>query len=226
MAAGELDFALRELISEYGYNEYKLSWVPTKDFKSSARAIGKKIELNITDYFQNEDNMLVLRTAEMLIRQIGHYPKIYPKDYVEYIDSDDFILRHRNTFLKRSKNITCSNIGKNRDLIDSVQRLLDSQLLDEEDISNSYLTWTKTPNHRKIGYAVSVVRIIAISSLLDSQEIPDSVVDYVVYHEFLHLRRGFDPNHKPHDRQVRTWESAYPGMNDMEIRLRKICGVK
>jgi predicted metal-dependent hydrolase len=65
-----------------------------------------------------------------------------------------------------------------------------------------------------------MMRVVAISSALDDDSVPENVVDYVVYHESLHLRQGYRPFRRSHDIQFRTMEKLFPEYGDAEIYLR------
>jgi hypothetical protein len=50
------------------------------------------------------------------------------------------------------------------------------------------LTWSRTKSRRILGRYDSTHRTIFVSLLFDSQHIPDFVLDYVLYHEMLHIK--------------------------------------
>jgi hypothetical protein len=56
--------------------------------------------------------------------------------------------------------------------------------------SNPYITWTTNEFMRKCGYSSSLMNVIVISSYFDGKEIPDSLLDYVVYGEWLRMSEG------------------------------------
>ncbi len=129
---------------------------------------------------------------------------------------------HRPAYISRSRNLTRTANGEVAYLYDSVQRLMDSSLLSESDIENSYISWTRRDSVRRVGFCSTMFRVVGISSRLDSDDIPDHVRDYVVYHECLHLRQGYRPSHRVHDAEFRSWERSYPGWRESETVLRKL----
>ena len=94
-----------------------------------------------------------------------------------------------------------------------MQRLYDCGLLKDADIDNTVIRWTKSPNNTKVGYCYSMMRTIAISCIYDNERISEKSLDHVVYHEFMHIRRGFIPfNHHPHDAVFQEYMSDFPRM--------------
>jgi len=53
------------------------------------------------------------------------------------------------------------------------------------------ISWTKRPNAKSIGHASVLMKVITISSALDSDKIPEFVSDFGLYHDLLHLKKGF-----------------------------------
>ena len=113
-------------------------------------------------------------------------------------------------YLSRSRNLSRTTAGTCRDLSESVQRLLDAGLLSESDVGNSYMSWTRRGALRRMGFCSTMFRVVGISSVLDSQEVPDHVVDYVVYHECLHLRQGYRPDHRSAERSLKAIAGGGP----------------
>lgn len=93
-------------------------------------------------------------------------------------------------------------------------------LLRPEDIDDSYFSWTRRDNTRKIGFCETMFRVVGISSVLDSPDVSQEALDYVVYHECLHLRQRYRPSGRYHDARFRQWEHLYPGWRGIEDELR------
>jgi hypothetical protein len=145
-----------------------------------------------------------------------------PASFLEYVRDPDFITQNRPTYIRRSKNLTRSDIGTCFALSDSLQRLMDSGLILPSDIENSYISWTRRDSARRLGFCSTMFRVVGISSILDSEDVPDDYRDYVVYHECLHLRQGYRSSGTYHTQVFRNWERMYPGWQSIEAGLRKL----
>mgnify|MGYP006299945715 FL=1 len=60
----------------------------------------------------------------------------------------------------------------------------------EGQISKPHLVWSSSPTRRKYGHYQQDTRTVMISSSLDHPQTPPEVLDYVMYHELLHIRVG------------------------------------
>jgi len=67
-----------------------------------------------------------------------------------------------------------------------------------------------------------MMRVVGVSSILDDISVPEFVLDYVVYHESLHLAQGYRPGQKVHDRAFKENERRFPKHEEAEKYLKNI----
>ena len=206
------------------FREARGDFVVRKEFGYSWKVYGAGIEIHIADYLSDAPDDVLSDFCDMVCRRARGLDWSFPSDCLDHIRSDGYILSGRPVYLSRSRNLSQTTAGTCRDLSESVQRLLDAGLLSDTDIGNSYMSWTRRGALRRMGFCSTMFRVVGISSTLDSDEIPDHVVDYVVYHECLHLRQGYRPDHRSHDPQFRSWERSYPDWAVAERSLKAIAG--
>jgi hypothetical protein len=123
-------------------------------------------------------------------------------------------------YLRRSQNLAYSDEGTTYDLGESYERLKGLGLVRDHD--GLFLTWTKRPNHQRVGYCSALMRVIAISSVMDSARVPELVTDYVLYHELLHMEDGLSFSNRHHGPGFRQRERRFPGWEEAERTLRTL----
>lgn len=217
MARAPLD----DLAAAYGYASLEVSFKATKEASISWKIYGKKVYVVLSDYFEGAPNIVILELCESAILWAKGGRMDMPS-YRDWVSNGDFIERNRRMYLKRSRNLARTEAGEHRNLTDSLDRLLESGLVLPSDIENSYFTWTARPNYGKVGYCSPMMRVVAVSRSLDSADVPEAVLDYVVYHETLHLRQGFRPFCRSHDREFRQLERLYPDKDGCNRFLRSM----
>ncbi|HKM09869.1 MAG TPA: hypothetical protein VJX93_05245 [Candidatus Methanomethylophilaceae archaeon] len=207
---------IRDVSSRYGCSVKDASFKDFKDFKVSWNRKGSEKSYCVSDYLSDApDDILYEFFGTLVPRAIGN-KKEYSEKYLDWISSDEFVLSKRPTYLQRSRNVSRTTVGKNREIGESLDRLLDAGLIRDTDIHNSFYTWTINPNCRMLGGCNPMFRVITISSALDSDKVPEDVFDYVTYHETLHLRRGFRPDKRAHDKSFRLLERQFPKWQECE----------
>lgn len=220
------DRRLFELISPIasgsGLELRAASFCRAKEFQASWKRSGNRVDIRVSDYLIDAPDEVIADFSQAVVGAVVNKKPAYGRTYLDWVRSDEYINSKRKIYLRRSRNLTGSPEGNERDLIGSLDRLLDSGLLDPAGIGNSFFSWTKTSNVRKLGFCSPMMRVVGISSVLDDASVPEFVLDYVVYHESLHLAQGYRPGQRPHSKKFKTDEKKYPRYEEAESYLKSI----
>jgi len=211
-----------EVASKYDHPVKSASFENFKDFKVAWNRTGAEKTYKVSDYVSDAPQEIIYDFLDSVIARAMGNKTEYSSKYIDWVTSDDFVLSNRPTYLERSRNVSRTTLGKNKEIGESLDRLIDADLLCESDIHNSYYTWTARPSYTKVGSCNPIFRVITISSSLDSEKVPENVLDYVTYHETLHLRRGYRPHKRAHDKAFRCSERSFPDWKECEKFLTKM----
>jgi hypothetical protein len=88
------------------------------------------------------------------------------------------------------------------------------------------LGWTLQRSRTLLGHYDSAHATISISRWLDSPRVPRAVVEYVVFHEALHMRYPVERNGSRrvvHSRAFREAEKKFPKYEQIRRRLKQMC---
>jgi predicted metal-dependent hydrolase len=198
---------------------------PFKEFKASWQRTGNSADFKVTDYLECADGQMIDEFADNLFKRIRSRGKVelYNDRMKEWFKSDEFLDTNRPVYLRRSRNLTYSSEGNRYHLLESFERLKDQGLVPET--PNTYITWTSRPNRARLGYCSILMRVIAISSALDNDKIPEYVSEYVLYHELLHLKTGLKSG-RYHDKQFKDMERIHPRHREAENWLKRVAAKK
>jgi len=205
----------------YGYDSVSAEFQSFREFKLKWRRSCGWIEFETSDYLKDAPPEVMKGLAEMIFSRLsGTRMDEYPKVMHDWITSDEFVRNNQPEFLRRSKNLTGKAAGAHIDLNESYKRLVDMGLVEyDKDI---VISWTKRPNVKSIGHASVLMKVITISSALDSSNIPSFVSDFVLFHELLHLKKGFDPFGERHGSDFRAMESLHPKASEADEWLKRL----
>lgn len=207
--------------AEHGFSQVMTNWERFKEFKATWKRCSMSAELHITDYMKDSSPELISDLAKGIFGRMGRggARDIYSERLRQHLLSPEFIQRNQPLYLKRSRNLAYCQQGRTYDLSALHNDLLDMGLVNE--VPDAYLTWTKGNNRQRVGYCSVIMRVVAVSRVLDRNEIPSYVPGYVLYHELLHLENGLRFG-SYHDREFRERERAHPHHEEAERWLRKI----
>ena len=212
-----------EVVTSKGYVLEDARFIASKEFTFRWKLNGDRVTLLVSDYIDDAPDQVIRQFVSGACTYIFGGRHVFGDDYLSYMRSDEFILKKRPTYFSRCRRIARTDVGKYRNLFDSVQRLLDRGLLLNSDIDNTLFSWTKGENLTKLGYCAQMFRLVVISAVFDDPHVPEEILDYVVFHECLHLRQGYRPfNRHPHDAEFRRQESLYPDHQRLEKELKEI----
>jgi len=221
----EAEEALRAKFKEigkvYGYENVEAEFAPFKEFKVKWQRSYKWADFKVSDYLSDAPPEVIHGLCDSLFAKIEGEDKEYSEEMCRWITSPEFSENKQPVFLRRARNITRTTKGESKDLDEAYDRLVELGLVEKD--PRIHLTWTIEPNIRMVGSVSVLMKVIKISSVLDTENIPDFVLDYVLYHELCHMMIGFDPTATSHGEHFAKLESKYPKMDEAKEWLKRLC---
>ncbi len=138
--------------------------------------------------------------------------------YRSFINNQEFRHRAIESKRKRGRKIIGSARGEYYDLSEIFSHL--NQIYFDNKIAEPTLSWSARRTYRILGHHDSTHETIVISKSLDDKSVPKFVVEFIVFHEMLHIfhptehRGGRRYNHTP---QFRRDEKTFAYFNEAEI---------
>ena len=200
---------------KHGYERVNAEYTAYRDFKVRWTRTNRWIEFHVSDYLSDAPKEVIDSLVGTLYSKICGSDTIpYTKAMRDWATSETFVYNKQPIYLKRSRGLTKSSEGKHRDLKDSFRRLIDKGLVKEP--RRIFLSWTNDEYSSRVGYCSTLMEVIAISSAFDDPFIPDDVLDYAVYHEYLMISEG--KKHFGEDYNIDTveLERKFPGWKEAE----------
>jgi predicted metal-dependent hydrolase len=87
------------------------------------------------------------------------------------------------------------------------------------------LGWSRTASRTMLGHFDPSHNAIIISRILDSPAVPQVALEYVIFHEMLHLRYPVDHSgarRRVHTREFRQAEKQFPRLREAKDSLRRL----
>ena len=191
-AKNALKEAFQAVGKMYNYGKVDAEFTAFRDFKVKWTRSYQWADFTVSDYLNNAPMGVLEGLAESLFSRIsGREPKPYTPEMNDWITAPEFRDEKQPVYIRRSMNITRSAVGQYKDLDESLDRLKEKGLV-AEDIA-PYLTWTKSPLQRNIGYASTLMDVIVISAGLDKKgSVSDTTLDLAVFRELQVIKDGWD----------------------------------
>ncbi len=217
-----LENALELIGKDYGFDGIEARFYPFKELKSTWLRSGYRAEFRVSDYLQSADDGILLDFGHSLFTRASRRGRRerYSEKLRSWLRSPQFIEVNRPTYLDRSRNLSLSPAGEAHDLNEIRTSLKDRGLIN--DSSDAFISWTIKDNRHRVGYCSVLMKVIAVSSVLDSESVPRYVPEYVLYHELLHLETSEGCLTAGHGRAFRARERLYLEWREAEEWLKRL----
>lgn len=227
--------AFRRFGGDHDIPEIDISYYPYIGLNQTIRVRNGRILVRIADMCRDMPErphraLAYILVAKLLRRRV---PREADRVYSEYIRTAE--MRRRSNERKRShgRKIVTSAKGEYYDL-DEIFDNLNFWYFGER-LPKPVLTWSAKKTYRILGHHDATHDTIVVSKSLDARKVPEFVVEYIVFHEMLHIHHptvhhnGRRYNHTPafrkdeqkfrHYREAEDWIEQ--NVNSLKRRARR-----
>jgi SprT-like family len=223
----EIQFAdaFRQLGSNRSVPEVEVKFYPYAGLHHTIRLRGGRVYVRLSDIFREAPAGVHRALAFILVAKLlrKRRPDVHERVYRDYAYSPQVLRASDLARRSRGRKIISSARGQVYDLEKMFQRLnrryFDSQL------EKPTLTWSQRRTRRILGHHDAAHDCIVISKTLDSEDIPAWFVEYILYHEMLHIKhpaRLIKGRRYYHTNAFRAEEQRYPDYEKAQLLLERI----
>jgi hypothetical protein len=194
-------------------SDIEVRFYPYAGLHHTIRVRTGRVYVRLSDIFQNAPPEVIRALAFLLVARLlsRKAPAAHERVYRAYAFSPQVLRASDLARQKRGRKVISSAQGKAYDL-DRLFAKLNRRHFDGE-IEKPVLTWSKRRARSILGHHDAVHKTITISKALDSRDVPEWFVEYILYHEMLHIKhparliRGRRYYHTP---AFRSEEQRFP----------------
>lgn len=203
----------------YGYEETTAEFAAFRDFKIKWTRSPRWISFEVSDYLSDAPERVMTSMAVTIFDRIkGEEAKAYDDEVSEWITSDEFVRSKQPLFVRRFRGLSRGTAGESRDLADSYERLIDCGLVERD--PDVYIGWAGANRSLRVARSSVLMKVVAMSDLLDDEGVPEDVLDYCLYTQLAHIGMGFNPFSDRRGPEYDALLSRFPGRASMESYLR------
>lgn len=210
-----------EVGARYGYSDVTASFAAFRDFKVKWMRSYRWVNFEVSDYLKGSPDDVLGSIAETLYMKMrGETESSYPQEVTDWLTSREFRDRNQPIYLGRYRSLSLDTKGENLDLSDSIRRLREMGLV--EDDPDVVVRWRFNSRSNSATRSSVLMRTIVVSDRLDREDVPDLVIDYVLYAEIARIGMGFNPGGPMDDKRYVELLRRYPYMDEAEEGLRRL----
>jgi predicted metal-dependent hydrolase len=217
--------AFRQLARQRPVPEIEARFYPYAGISHKIRLRSGRIYVRISDIFKNAPVEVHRAIAFILVARLlsKRTPEIHERVYRAYTYTPQMLRASDIARRRRGRKLISSARGRVYDLDRIFQRLNRSYF--DGEIEKPTLTWSQRRTRRILGHHDAAHDTIVISKTLDAADIPEWFVEYVLYHEMLHIKhpaRFIKGRRYYHTNAFRAEEHRFPYYEEAQRWLELI----
>jgi hypothetical protein len=203
----------------------RVEFCPFANADSFIRLTTDGIHVRITDLLEGAPAPVLEALAYILLGKLFRRPiaRAYTHRYRLYLNRRD-MRRHMHLIRQlRGRKFISGPAGVHHNL-EQIFEELNIRFFDGL-MGRPLLGWSRRRSRSMLGHFDPSHNAIILSRIFDTPDIPRLALEYVVFHEMLHLRYPVDHNgarRRVHTREFRAAEKAFPQLREAKEMLKRL----
>ena len=217
--------ALRQLAPTRPVPEVDVRHYPYAGLNHTIRLRSGRVYVRVSDIFRDAPENVQRALAFILVAKLlrRRTPQLHERVYRNYACLPEVLRASDLARRQRGRKLISSAQGRVYDLERMFTRL-NRRYFDSE-LPQPTLTWSQRRTRTILGHHDGVHDTIVISKTLDSAEVPERIVEFILYHEMLHIKhpaRLINGRRFYHTKAFRSEEQRFPFYHEAQEWLDRI----
>lgn len=217
--------AYREIRPRAPFPEFRIEFFPFSNINNTIRLREGKVFVRISDLLSGAPRDVLHAIAHILLA------KLYRKEiesrhatrYRKYIGRRDVSSKAHLLRQERGRKVLLSAAGRIYNLEEIFEEL--NRRFFHGLLARPLMTWSRHASRQSLGHYDPAHNTIVVSRVFDRPEIPRYAVEYLVYHEMLHLKHPVKLNGSRrciHPKAFQEEEKLFPELEKAKQLLKKL----
>lgn len=217
--------AFRQLAANRLLPELDVRFYPYAGLHHTIRLRSGRVYVRVADIFRDAPVEVHRALAFILVSKLlrRRVSQKHEQTYRAYAHSPEVVRASDIARRQRGRKFVSSARGHVYDLERIFRRL--NRLHFDNKLPQPTLTWSQRRTRTILGHHDGVHETIAISKTLDASDVPEWFVEYIMFHEMLHIKhpaRLINGRRYYHTKAFRSEEQRFPRYNEAQLWLDRI----
>lgn len=217
--------AFRQIAPNRPVPGIEVRYYPYAGINHTIRLRSGRIYVRVSDIFKTAPLIVHRALAFILVAKLlrRRIPEAHDRAYREYACTPQVLRASDIARRRRGHKKVSSAQGRVYNLERMFRRL--NRLYFDGQLDQPTLTWSQRRTRTILGHHDGVHDTIVISKTLDSDDVPDWFVEYILYHEMLHIKhpaRLINGRRYYHTKAFRAEEQRFPYYEEAQEWLDQI----
>jgi hypothetical protein len=203
----------------------RVDFCPFANADSFIRMTADGIHVRVTDVLEGAPAPVMEALAYILVGKLFRrpIPRVYAHRYRLYLNRRDMRRQMHLVRQIRGRKFVSGPAGSHHDL-EAIFEELNARFFDGL-MGRPLLGWSRRASRSMLGHFDPSHNAIIISRIFDTPKISRIALEYVLFHEMLHLRFPVDHSgarRRVHTREFRAAEKAFPQLREAKEILKRL----
>jgi hypothetical protein len=215
----------RELRPRAPIPEFRVEFYPFANINNTIRLRDGKIRMRISDLLEGAPESVLKAIVHILLAKIYRKPieTGHATRYRKHVSSHDMTQKAHLVRQMRGRKRIASAQGHVYDLDELFEDL--NQRFFFGLLARPQMTWSRDESRNSLGHYDPAHNAIVVSRIFDNRRVPRYAVEYLVYHEMLHLKhpvklRG--SRRCVHGPEFQAEEKLFPHLQQAQAFLKRL----
>ena len=215
----------RELRPRAPFPEFELQFYPFVNINNTVRLSDGRMKLRLSDLLESAPEPVLKAIIHILLAKIYRRPidRAHSSRYRRYIASREMMQKAQRVRQMRGRKRLESAQGRCYDL-DEVFDTLNVRFFHGL-LGRPQMSWSAERARHLLGHYDPAHNAIIISKVFDQPHVPRLAMEYIVYHEMLHLKHPVKVRGSRrcvHGKEFREEEKAFPQLEAARLFLKTL----
>ena len=170
----------------------------------------KWADFQVSDYLRDAPEEVLEGIARTIFTKIQGEESDYTNEVVGWLTAPEFVERLQPTYIQRDRRISFEE-GEHKSLEDALDRLKEKGFIG--DLGKTKIFWSNEATSGRGGWSSALMKVITVNRKLDSDSVPDEVLDAVILNEVANIECDFAMSPVDRRRTVEDRMKLYPGFD-------------
>lgn len=206
-----LNEIFKKVGNDFGY-DVSAEFAAYRDLKICWQRSYRWAKFQVSDYLRDAPVEVLESLARTIFTKIpdDECSSFYPDKVVEWLTAPEFVDTTQPMFIERDCRISFDD-GEYKDLDKSLNRLKENGFIG--DTEKMKIFWSKEPTETKGAWSSMLMKVITVNKALDSGDVPDEVLDAVIFKEVAAIECDFSLSPMDRKRTIDDRMKLYPGFD-------------
>jgi predicted metal-dependent hydrolase len=205
--------------------EFRIEFYPFASLSSNIKIREGRLQVRLSDLLEGAPENVIESIAHILLAKIYRKPiePVHTTRFRRYVSSHD--MRAKSHLLRQVRGR--KRIGSAQGIVYHLEEMFDelNHRFFHGLLARPRMTWSQVRSRRSLAHYDPAHNAIVVSRIFDHPQVPRYAIEYILYHEMLHLKHPVKMHGSRrcvHGKEFQAEEKLFPHLHQAKVFLKTL----